>query len=66
MRAGRSIVPLPFLLAMLMALPLVVFLLMLRAPPKLTTAPQPRLPERLREHGLMEFGEQNDAAADGE
>jgi hypothetical protein len=59
-------IPLPFLLAMLMAVPLVLFLLMLRAPAKLATAPQPRLLERLRELGLRDYGEQNDAAADGE
>jgi hypothetical protein len=66
MRAGRSIIPLPFLFAMLMALPLVVLLFMMRAPAKLPTAPQPRLLERLREQGFLEYGEQHDAAADGE
>jgi hypothetical protein len=54
------------LFATVMALPLVVFLFMLRSPARPQPSPAPRLLDRLREQGFLDYGSQHDTAVPGE
>lgn len=61
MRAAR-IIRQPYLFATVMALPLVVFLLLLCTPAKPPPVPPLYLLDRLKEHGLLDYADQHAAA----